>query len=63
MKHLADINNYNCKLYIVKDNKGNKTEIVVKFTNFDTEEEALEFATLFKLQSEFHELDEEFTVH
>ncbi len=62
MKHLADINNYQCSLYMVKNPTTKKTEIVVKFANFDTDEEALEFAELFQLQSSIHDI-EQTTIH
>lgn len=62
MKHLADINNYQCSLYMVKNPTTKKTEIVVKFANFETETEALEFAQLFQLQSSIHDIEES-TIH
>lgn len=62
MKHLADINNYQCSLYMVKNQQTNKTEIVVKFANFETDEEALEFAELFQLQSSINDIEQS-TVH
>jgi hypothetical protein len=55
MKHLGDLNNYACSLFMVKDPITKKSEIVVKFSNFDSEEEALDFAESFKLQSAINE--------
>ncbi len=57
MKHLADINNYQCSLYMVKNQQTNKTEIVVKFANYETDEEAIEFAELFQLQTSINDID------
>ncbi len=61
MKHLGDLNNYSCSLFMVKDPITKKSEIVVKFV-FDSEEEALDFAESFKLQSAINEHAEN-TVH
>ena len=58
MKHLGDLNNYACSLFMVKDPITKKSEIVVKFSNF----EALDFAESFKLQSAINEHAEN-TVH
>jgi|TARA_R110000823_G_scaffold267827_1_gene387824 hypothetical protein len=61
MKHLGDLNNYACSLFVVKDPITKKSEIVIKFS-FDSESEALEFAENFKLQSQIHE-SEKHTLH
>lgn len=62
MKHLGDLNNYSCSLFMVKDPITKKSEIVVKFTNFESEKEALAFAENFKLESAINE-SEENTLH
>tara|TARA_Y100001938_G_C8068164_1_gene421521 strand:+ start:663 stop:806 length:144 start_codon:yes stop_codon:yes gene_type:complete len=47
---------------MVKNPTTKKTEIVVKFANFETETEALEFAQLFQLQSSIYDIEES-TIH
>nr|BAR32766.1 hypothetical protein [uncultured Mediterranean phage uvMED] len=42
---------------MVKDPITEKTEIVVKFTDFESEDEAMQFAELFQLQSSLYETE------
>jgi hypothetical protein len=47
---------------MVKNQQTKKTEILVKFANFETDEEALQFAELFQLQSSIHDIEQS-TIH
>ena len=51
---------------MVKNPKTNKPEIIIRFNNFESEEEAIDFATAFKLENQNQPLltdDTTVTIH
>jgi len=52
-----------CSMLMVKNPETRQPEIIIRFTNFDTEEQALEFAETFKSQPEYEELNQSVTLH
>jgi len=52
-----------CSMFMVKNPETKQPEIIIRFTNFNTEAEAMVFARVFKSQPEYEELNEKVTLH
>tara|TARA_R100000742_G_C4262800_1_gene80639 strand:- start:147 stop:299 length:153 start_codon:yes stop_codon:yes gene_type:complete len=50
-------------MFMVKNPETKQPEIIIRFTNFETEAQAMEFAHTFKSQPEYEELNEKVTLH
>ena len=65
MKLLID--DLNCSMIMVENQETRQPEIIIRFANFRTEEEAIKFATHFKSLPEYTEhlqpQDEKVTIH
>lgn len=64
MKHLLDKNNLICTMFLVQNPDTNKPELVIHFTDFENETQALDFADLIKEDARFHTVrDTKETLH
>tara|TARA_Y100001972_G_C7659487_1_gene332408 strand:- start:422 stop:622 length:201 start_codon:yes stop_codon:yes gene_type:complete len=54
MKNLLDHDNLICTMFLLNNPKTNKPELVVHFSNFENERDALNFASTFKEDTELH---------
>ncbi len=54
MKHLLDKNNLICTMFLLQNPDTETPELVIHFTNFDNETQALDFADTIKEDSRFH---------
>jgi len=48
-----------CSMFLVRNPDTNKPEIIVRFVNFETEQQAMEFVDNFKGLPEYSELEAE----
>ena len=62
MKQLID--DLNCSMFMVKNPETKKSEIIIRFINFNSEQEAISFAEAFKQENRVDpfELTEETTI-
>ena len=49
MKQLID--DLNCSMFMVKNPETKKPEIIIRFNNFESEQEAMDFAEAFKQEN------------
>jgi hypothetical protein len=52
-----------CSMFMVENPETKQPEIIIRFTNFETEAQAMEFVHTFKSQPEYEELSEKVTLH
>lgn len=64
MKQLLDNKNLICTMFLLNNPETNTPELVIHFTNFENETQALDFADLIKEDARFHTVrDTNITVH
>ena len=56
MRHLLDNSNLICTMFLLNNPQTNTPELVIHFSNFNNEHEALDFAESFKEDTRFHEM-------
>lgn len=56
----------NCSMFMVKNPETKKHEIIIRFNNFNNEQEAMDFATAFKMENQTDSIlteDTTITIH
>ena len=50
------LDDLNCSMFMVKNPETKKTEIIIRFINFNSEQEAIDFAEVFKYKNTSEQL-------
>lgn len=50
------LDDLNCSMFMVKNPETKKTEIIIRFINFNSEQEAIDFAEVFKHENTSEQL-------
>jgi len=50
------LDDLNCSMFMVKNPETKKSEIIIRFINFNSEQEAIDFAEVFKSENKSEQL-------
>lgn len=55
------LDDLNCSMFMVKNPETKKTEIIIRFINFNSEQEAIDFAEVFKIENTLDQLSTQYS--